>query len=105
MQNTIPHFNYSSKQSGYIDTDGVMQHRIKNLDEFYSALGYTADINKTGLLPDEFIWEEYIKDGAVNTTAFLQNNIIKYLSKHSDSFIKKYGEKYESWYATGADAI
>jgi hypothetical protein len=105
MQNLIPHFKYSTtrssikKQLGHIAADGVVLLWLESLDEFYKALGYTVSMAKAGIMPDEFIWDEYVKDGAVNSTACLQMHIIEYLSKHSSSFRKKYGEQYENWIA------
>ena len=108
MQNIIPTFQYSTKGNvnnhyGHIDADGQLIHWIKNLDEFYEALGFTASMAKEGMMPDEFIWDEYIKVGAINSAACLQMHIIEYLSKYSDSFRKKYSDQYKNWIA--ADAI
>jgi hypothetical protein len=110
MQNQIPHFKINTvrnidKQLGYIDANGVVLHWVKDLAEFYSALGYTHSMAKAGVLPDEFIWDEYIKDGAASSTACMQMHIIEYLSKHSEGFREKYGDQYKSWIATYKDAI
>ncbi len=56
-------------------------------------------------MPDEFIWDEYIKDGAASSTACMQIHIIEYLSEYSDGFRKKYGDMYKGWIAATADAI
>jgi len=110
MQNQIPHFKYNTsanmkKQLGHIAADGVILHWINNLDEFYKALGYTASMAKVGIMPDEFIWDEYIKEGAVNSTDCLQKHIIEYLSQHSDNFRKEHGDQYKSWLASHDGAI
>ena len=107
MQNRIPHFQYNTKGDvknhfGHIDADGEIVHWVKDFDEFYRTLGYTNAMAKKGIVPDEFIWDEYIKDGTVNSTACMQMHIIEYLGKYSDSFRKKYGDQYKSWIATNA---
>jgi hypothetical protein len=48
-----------------------------------------------GILPDEFIWEEYIKDKAASCAACYQLHIIEYLLKHSAAFFQKFGERYD----------
>jgi hypothetical protein len=66
------------------------------LNEFYAAFGYTKEINKTGILPEEFIWEEYIKDGASHTEC-MQTHLIEYLNIHSGKFRSKYGDRCDEW--------
>lgn len=72
-------------------------HRVRDLREFYRALGYTEEIRRTGVMPDEFIWLEYIKDDCHESAARLQAKIIKYLSTHSATFRERYGDRYEGW--------
>jgi hypothetical protein len=74
------------------DDDNVI-YKIDNLNEFYKAFGYTTEIAKTGLVADEFIWENYVKGSA---DACLQMHIVKYLNKHSAKFRELYGVQYES---------
>jgi hypothetical protein len=57
---------------------------------------------KAGILPDEFIWEEYVKDCAVNFESCLQMHIIEYLNKHSTIFKEKYDNQYEGLLARHA---
>jgi len=71
-------------------------HYIHNEDHFYAEFGYTEEVKKSGLSPDEFIWTEYIKDGKCRPKC-LQIPIIKYLNKYSAEFRKRYGDKYQSW--------
>ena len=109
MENLFPHFKYSTRGDlnnhyGHIDADGELVHWIKNLNEFYRVLGYTASMAKQGIMPDEFIWDEYVKDGTVNSTACLQLHIIEYLSKHSDNFRNKYRDQYKGWIEANVDA-
>jgi len=82
-----------------IQAKGEFIHEITSLDEFYKAFGYTQDMNKDGVLPEEFIWDEYIKDSTAKSTACYQMHIIKYLKKHSDTFRKQFGDLYEGWLA------
>jgi len=114
MQTDIPHFKYRSKalscrQSGYIDfgcieADGEVIHKIENLAEFHKAFGYTQDMAKAGILPDEFIWEEYIRDAAANCATCFQIRILEYLIEHSAFFRKKYGNQCDNWIAAHAEA-
>ena len=82
-----------------IKLGGLEIHHIEDMDEFYRAFGYTQDIAKEGTLPDEFLWEEYIRDSAARCTACFQVHIIGYLIKHSAFFREKYGDQHESWIA------
>lgn len=100
MQNTttIPHFNYivnSPKHQHYrcIVAGNDVIDKIDNLDEFYKTFGYTHDIAKTGILADEFIWNEYVKD--IRFEACMQMHIIEYLNNHSPKFRELYGNQYE----------
>jgi hypothetical protein len=109
MQNQIPHIKHrtrgSYKQLGFIEIDGEFIHDIKNLDEFYRAFGYSVEIAKAGILPDEFIWTEYIKDAPLAFTNCLQIHIIEYLLKHSDTFREKYRENCADWISAHVEAV
>ncbi|MBI3479945.1 MAG: hypothetical protein HY016_06260 [Nitrosomonadales bacterium] len=55
----MPHFKYFTNATHRcIEVDGEEIHKIENLDAFYNEFGYTTDIGKTGVLPDEFIWDD-----------------------------------------------
>lgn len=69
-------------------------HRINNIQEFYADLGYKAD-GAGGLLPEEFIWNRYIRDGASKSVRCMQSLIANYLYTHSASFKRLYGCAYE----------
>lgn len=69
-------------------------HHINNMAEFYAALGYKAD-GSGGLLPEEFIWNRYIRDGALKSAKCLQIQIANFLYTHSASFKKLNGSAYE----------
>jgi hypothetical protein len=100
----IPHFSYnftnpSHMHYGCIVADGEVIHKVENLNAFYQEFGFTPAMRKAGVLPDEFIWAEYISNTDVHDAACLQIRIIEYLIKNSSQFIKKYGLLYESWIA------
>jgi hypothetical protein len=110
MQNLIPNFTYrlanaSNRYAACIELEGEEIHKITNLDEFYKAFGYTQNINCAGILPDEFIWAEYINNALVNSAACMKIRIIEYLIKHSDIFRQKYSNQYESWFADHAKEV
>lgn len=60
---------------------------------FRAALGYTAEIARTGLLFDEYIWEEYTKDHAPQSPEILQAKISEYLNAHCLTFWEHYKDK------------
>jgi hypothetical protein len=92
----IPRFNYVSRSGqphfGDIVADGETFHHVNKPDEFYAAFGYTEELAKTGVLPDEFIWTEYIKDERLAPCA--QMHIMEYLIEHSSKFAELYGDEY-----------
>ncbi|MBI3481129.1 MAG: hypothetical protein HY016_12375 [Nitrosomonadales bacterium] len=108
MQKSKPYFKYrqASHANNYvasIEVDGEVLHKIENFDEFYKTFGYTQESRSAGVLPDEFIWSEYINNTAADFTACCQMHIIEYLRMHSASFNEEYGEHYESWQAAHAE--
>lgn len=104
MQIKIPHFKYRSKDPankhyGCIELGGEVIHKIEDPDEFHKTFGYTPDMAKAGVLPDEFIWDQYNRDSAKNCKTCFRLHIIEYLLKHSVAFLKKYEGQYEDWIA------
>ena len=98
LTNSVPHFNYHlsnplSTRFGCVEMDGEVIHRIVNVDEFYHEFGYTPDMMKAGVLPEEYIWTKYIQNATCNFVVCLQIRIIKYLIKHSE----KYSEQCKTW--------
>ena len=65
-------------------------HHINNMGEFYAAVG-VKDNGDGGLLPEEFIWDRYKRDGASKSTWCLQIQIANYLYTHSARFKELYG--------------
>ena len=88
-----------NSQRGFITLSDHKVHHIDDAREFYRALGYTDEIMKSGLLPEEFIWFEYHKDDSKKSEVCLQVKIIDYLSKHSGTSKEKYAAQCEYWFA------
>ena len=105
----IPHFQfhltYRHLNNGLITVDDEVIHCIKDVDNFYNALGYTDQIRNTGLSFDEFIWLEYRKDNCCKPDECLQAKIINYLIKYSATFMKKYATQYENWLGSCFDEM
>lgn len=98
----IPYFRYyltnrSHPHYGCIVVDDVVIHRIKDILEFYRAIGYTTELQEANVDPEVFIWTEYTQDNAVKASVCLQANIVEYLNRHSQLFREKYGSEYEGW--------
>ena len=98
------HFHYSltspqHNQYGFILLGDEKVHHIEDVNKFYQALGYTDEILKSGLLPEEFVWYEYHKDDSEKSEICLQAKIIKYLINHSATFKEKYAAQCEYWLA------
>lgn len=68
---------------------------IEDINAFYTSLGYTQTIAKSGLLPDEFIWNEYVNNSGYSVC--LQKHIFDYLHSHSPKFNEIYGKLYEEF--------
>ena len=106
----IPHFrrrtgNGTDRHSEFIEMDGLCIHKIDNMGAFHAAFGYTPEIAKSGILPDEFIWEEYIRDKSLTDTECLQIRLIEYLRGNSEVFSNKYWKQSAEWIASHAKAI
>ncbi|MCE5181260.1 MAG: hypothetical protein LLG15_05620 [Betaproteobacteria bacterium] len=107
----LPIFAYELSNSnhenfGHITVNNRRFHRVSNSDEFFRALGYSAEMRATGLLPDEFIWDRYVRRPAINAANCLQPKIMAYLAAHSEKFKTEYGREYENAMGTCAsDAI
>jgi len=92
--NNVPHFDYHlvnpfSMRFGCIEMDGKIIHKINNIDEFYHEFGYTRDMMKASVLPEEYIWSRYIQNATCNFVVCIQIRIIKYLIKHSEEYCEQ----------------
>jgi hypothetical protein len=97
------HFNLTSPSHptfGYVILGDEKVHHIDNVHEFYRALGHTDEMRLKGILAEEFVWTEYHKDDSKYSEICLQVRIIKYLTRHSETFIEKYAAQCDSWLAT-----
>ncbi len=104
----MPRFRYrfvtiQNRRVPCIEADGKIIHEIGDLDEFYRAFGYTPEASRAGLLPDEFIWTEYINGSDVDFSPCVQMHIAEYLKQHSEVFNRQYGDRWESAVAAHAE--
>ncbi len=109
MQAKIPYLTYSAPRPtnydcGSIVANGQIIHSISDMGKFYEAMGYTHEMRMSGLLADEFIWEEYVKHSTPFLSACYQKHLIEYLLKNSLSFKKEYGVQSAEWIAAHANA-
>ena len=98
---SLPNLQYhlsspSAKDFGWITVCGERVHLVTSFDEFYEALGYTDVVGKTELLPDEYIWERYTRDGAVKSAQCLQVQVAAYLREHSAKFNAVFGHIFDT---------
>ncbi len=109
MSDVIPHFKYhyvdiSGRRLLRIEAEGKIFHEVENLNEFYQVFGYRIDpAQQPDLLPDEFIWAEYVNDPKSDLSSCIQVHIIEYLNTHSDCFRKEFGGHFERWMANHAN--
>jgi hypothetical protein len=80
--------------SGSITNEHGFFHRIGKMSEFFAALGFREE-KSGGVLPEEFIWERYTRDGAPLSPACIQGHYAVYLRAHSDEFRQLYGKAFE----------
>jgi len=78
-------------QMGITTHEGIY-HAIQDTKGLYETFGYGKKIADAGYMPDEFIWEHYIRSGAPKCADCIQNLIITYLSKYSGRFMNEYSE-------------
>jgi hypothetical protein len=102
MNESIPKFSYNlhcASDLNYrcITIDGRAIHWIEDAHKFYKLFGLTPEIRKTGILPEEFICNEYTNNRHSNFTACMQIQIIEYLRIHSREFMQKHGNNCGKW--------
>jgi hypothetical protein len=87
----------SDSKFGCIFLNQEIIYRIYDFNEFYKALGYTDEVNSNGILPEEYIWSEYHKDGAKKSDTCLQAKIIAYLLSKKVGLKYDFRKSYKSW--------
>ncbi len=102
MDISVPKFKYhlsnpNSEKYRAIEVNGEVVHRIEDTNQFVELFGFTQDMRKQGMLPEEFIWSEYTNRSDFDFTACIQSQIIEYLRVNSRPFLQKYGNQCESW--------
>ncbi len=108
MSSVMPHFkfgftNISGARVLCIESGGKVLCEVSDPGEFYRVFGYRADpAQQPDLLPDEFLWAEYVNNPVADFSACLQIHIVDYLRKHSPSFMQEFGKHYEQWIADHA---
>ncbi len=85
----IPQFSYMLDSPQHKNHKCIMSNKvaigtINDEYEFYQMFGYTIETARAGVLPNEFIWSEYIQKPDFN--ACIQMHIIGYLNKFSSKF-------------------
>ena len=111
MQVQIPHFKYSISTDPInpvlsIEADGKVIHEEACSDEFYKAFGYNQQLKNAGVLPEEFISKEYIKDNEINYyLACMQMHIIDYLKNYSEPFKASYADQCDNWISGYAEIV
>jgi len=104
MKKSLPKITYNlsrpmSERYRGIEVNGELIHWIDDTDKFYELFGFTPDMRKAGILPEEFIWDEYIDKRKFDFSPCMQIQIIQYLREHSKNFLRKYGHQCEKWLA------
>ncbi len=102
MQNTLPSITYnlsnpSSEKYRSIEVNGEIIHWIEDIDKFYKLFGYTQNMKDAGVLPQEFISDEFTSNHEYDFTVCMQIQIIEYLRINSHAFSLKYGNQCERW--------
>ena len=104
MTNSIPRLTYSNPRASnkfcwQIEENKDVIHIIANddIDRFFDALGYTNEIHSRGVLAEEYIWEEYVKQPSAMLSECLQKHLLQYMLKYSASFKDKHGVECAIW--------
>jgi hypothetical protein len=102
MFSNIPYFEYQpptryNQGRGVIRLHGQVIFQIDDMKEFYASFGYTLEMARQGLSPDEFIWKSYFKPVGTNCSGCYQKRIVEYLLQHSPAFAANYGSQCGNW--------
>ncbi len=105
MSSVMPHFKFrfadiSGARVLCVESGGKIFCEVPRPSEFYHVFGYPADpAQQPGLLPDEFLWTEYVNNPKADFSSCMQIHIIEYLKKHSELFMTEFGEHCDKWIA------
>jgi len=91
------HLSHRYHYNGLITVGSEVIHCIIDVNDFYTALGFTDEIRASGLCFDDFLWNEYRKEDSIQSGVQLQAKLIEYLVKYSSTFMKKYSDQYRDW--------
>ncbi len=97
---SMPRFSYHFAARGNrrvlcIEEGGEIIHEIGDLKDFYQTFGYQPESLHADMLPDEFVWSEYINNASADFASCIQMHIIEYLRRHCEVFNEKYGAIYD----------
>lgn len=100
MSVEMPRFSYrfvtrSNRRVLCIEEGGHVIHEVGDLMGFYKVFGYRPETTHANVLPDEFIWSEYVSKSSADFSPCIQMHIVEYLKAHSDIFNEKYGAIYD----------
>jgi hypothetical protein len=100
MSDAMPRFSYrfvtrSNRRVLCIEESGHVIHEVSDVMGFYRVFGYRPETTHANVLPDEFIWSEYISKSSADFSPCIQMHIVEYLKAHSDIFNEKYGGLYD----------
>lgn len=93
----------SNPDNGFIKIAENKVHQIYNEREFYRALGYTDGISNLGVLPEEFVWDEYRKDNSNQSQMCLQAKIIEFLLNNSLMFAIHFSDRFGKYIGSCLD--
>lgn len=97
---TLPLFKYVPPRPvrgdfGRIVVGAEIFHQIDDCDEFYAAIGCKPGQAMASWLPEEVLWDRYIRDGASMSGRCLQVQITAYLYRKLVEFRQRYGHVYD----------
>lgn len=100
MDLVMPRFRYryveiENRRVLCIEEDGEIIHEVRNVRDFYQMFGYQPESLHPDMLPDEFIWFQYVNNTPADFTSRIQRHIMEYLKLHSEAFNRKYGAIYD----------
>lgn len=100
MSDAMPRFTYrfvtrSNRRVLCIEEGGRIIHEVSHALGFYEVFGYRPESIHADILPDEFIWSEYVANAAADFSPCVQIHIVEYLREHSEAFNARYGAIYD----------